>query len=341
MRGCAMEVRICAESPARGFMPSIGEIEHLRLPAENANVRVDAGVRRGDRITQYYDSLIAKLVVWGEDRACAARRLRTALGEFELVGVESNLDLLRLVDHPLVVSGDIDTGLVERDVDQLTQEAPLDESDETLIVAAGAAAWLADLRRGERAGAAESGDPWSPWVLADGWRLSGSSGHDVGFNLNGRSLSARIWPLPDAAFRLETRSGAYLVGAEQDGDRMILRVDGVKRVIGAVRRADGLVVIVAGRNHILGEIDPLQPSRRQTGAGLEVSAPLPARVTRVCVELGDRVTKGAPLVVLEAMKMEITLRAPQDGVIADIRCAVGEMAPDGVELIVLGEDEPA
>lgn len=339
MRGCAMEVRVCAENPARNFLPSVGEIRHFRAPRESEAVRVDTGVRRGDRITQYYDSLIAKLVVWGADRAATLQALQRALDEFELVGVATNLDLLRgLARHSLFASGEYDTEFVERHAGELTTLA---ESDEIVILAAGAAAWLADMRQRERERAGDTSDRWSPWAIADGWRANASGFHDICFDVDGRRLSARIHPLPDGAFRLETASASVIVAAKLAGDRLSLRVDGVKRELAIVARADGLVVVVAGRNHFLTFVEGPTASPPEAVGDRRLSAPLPARVTRVLVEAGDRVRKGAPLVILEAMKMEIALTAPFDGVIESIRCAEGEMTAEGAELIALAEDAPA
>jgi 3-methylcrotonyl-CoA carboxylase alpha subunit len=341
MRGCAMEVRVCAENPARDFLPSVGEIRHLRAPRESPTVRVDTGVRRGDRIMQYYDSLIAKLVVWGADRAATLRTLQSALDEFELVGVATNLDLLRgLAKHSLFASGEYDTEFIERNADALTTPAALAESDETVILAAGAAAWLAEVRQRERERARDSGDRWSPWGIADGWRANASFYHDICFDVEGRKLSGRVHLLVDGAFRLESPSISVVV-ATQSGDRLSLRVDGVKRELGVVARADGLVVILAGRNYFLKFDEGLTASPREAVWDRRLTAPLPAKVTRILAGAGDRVRKGAPLVILEAMKMEITLTAPRDGVIESVRCAEGEMTAEGVELIALAEDEPA
>ena len=341
MRGCAMEVRVCAENPARDFLPSVGEIRHLHAPRESPTVRVDTGVRRGDRITQYYDSLIAKLVVWGADRAATLRTLQSALDEFELVGVATNLDMLRgLAKHSLFASGEYDTEFVERHADALTMLAAPAESDETVILAAGVAAWLAEVRQRERERARDSGDRWSPWGIADGWRANASFYHDICFEMDGRKLTARVYPLSDGAFRLETPSISVVITAKQAGDRLSLRIDGVKRELGVVSRADGLVVVLAGRNYFLKFVEGLTASSREVVRDRRLSAPLPAKVTRVLAGAGDRVRKGAPLVILEAMKMEITLTAPRDGVIESVRCAEGEMTAEGVELIALAEDKP-
>jgi 3-methylcrotonyl-CoA carboxylase alpha subunit len=345
MRGCAMEARICAEDPARDFMPSVGEIAHLRLPRESEAVRVDTGVRRGDRVTHYYDSLLAKLIVWGVDRAEALRRLRKALESFELVGVSSNLDLLRaLVADPKFRRGEYDTGFVEAEAARLTMAATPTPDEEAIILAAGAAAWLADQRGRDEASAAERGDPWSPWAMGDGWRIDGTGHYDIEFDVNAQRLRARIQPLAAGGFRLDTTAISADVEAKEHDGGMRLRVDGEAREVRLVRRGEHgeeLVVILSGRNYALTPLDPLKPPARTADLEQQLRAPLPARVTRIFVTQGEKVKKGAPLINLEVMKMEVALTAPRDGQIESIFCAEGDWMAEGAKLAALVEEEPA
>jgi 3-methylcrotonyl-CoA carboxylase alpha subunit len=339
-RGCAVEARICAEDPARDFLPSVGLIEHYRPPAEAEGLRVDTGVRRGDRITPYYDSLVAKLVVWGADRASAVHRLRHALDNFEMVGVATNLDLLRaLTGHSAFLAGDYDTGFVESEMTELRTATP--GPDSIALLAAGAAANLELLRQQDRSRAAEAADPFSPWADGDAWRIDGRGSHTFLFEYDGETLSVRVAPLTGGAFRMETSAGAAIVAAERDGDAMRLRVDGVEQGIAIVRVAGGVVIVLGGRNHFLREIDPLKPSCAAGVVEAQLRAPVPSRVARVLVKIGDKVGKGAPLVVLEAMKMEFTLIAPRDGVISGLRGAEGEMVNEGEQLAFLAEEAAA
>lgn len=340
MRGCAMEVRVCAEDPTHNFLPSIGVIEHFRPPAESSDVRIDSGVRAGDRVSEYYDSLLAKLVVWGSDRSEALTRLQKSLDTFELCGIATNLDFLRAIaNHPGFAGGEYDTGFIERNLDALNLLPVITADDETTILAAGAAVWLADLRRRERDQATRSQDPWSPWAMTDGWRLRGRAQYELHLDAAGRKLSGKIETHSDGSFNLQMQNSSVAVSATETGDRMSLRLDGVKRELGIVRRDKGIVVILNGRNHPLNFVDLLSPNLNEFGRSSQLTAPLPARVTHVYVKVGDTVQKGAPLIVLEAMKMEITLTAPRDGAIERIRCIEGEMTTEGMELISLNEDE--
>jgi len=342
MRGCAMEARICAEDPTRDFMPSVGEIAHLRPPRESEAVRVDTGVRSGDRVTHYYDSLLAKLIVWGADRAEALRRVRAALETFEIVGVSTNLDLLRaLVADPKFQHGEYDTGFVEAEAARLTMAPTPTRDEEEIILAAAAAARLADQRRRDEASAAEHGDPWSPWAIGDGWRVDGRGHHDIEFDFHGSSLRARIHPVAPERFHLETPSFSADVDAREHDGRMRLRVDGEAREVGLVRRGEEIVVILSGRNYALTPIDPLKPPARAADLDQQLRAPLPARVTRIFVAQGEKVKKGAPLINLEVMKMEVALTAPRDGQIESILCAEGEWMAEGATLAALVEEKAA
>ena len=342
MRGCAMEARICAEDPARDFMPSVGEIVHLRTPRESEAVRVDTGVRRGDRVTHYYDSLLVKLIVWGSDRAEAMQRLRAALETFELVGVSTNLDLLRaLVADSKFHRGEYDTGFVEAEAARLTLAATLTRDEEAIVLAAAAAAWLADQRRRDEASAAECGDPWSPWAMGDGWRVNGTGHHDIEFDLNARRLRARIHPLAAGGFRLETPAFTAIIEAREHDGRMRLCVEGVAREVAIVRRGAEIVVILLGRDYALTPVDPLKPPARAADLDQQLRAPLPARVTRIFVAQGEKVKKGAPLINLEVMKTEVALTAPRDGQIESIFCAEGEWMAEGAKLAALVEEEAA
>jgi 3-methylcrotonyl-CoA carboxylase alpha subunit len=341
MRGHAIEARICAEDPDRGFLPSTGLLRHLRQPREDENVRIDTGVRQGDRITQDYDPLIAKLIVWGEDRAAALQRLKSALAGYEIVGVAANLDLLRAIAaHPAFIAGESDVGFIDRHRARLVALSPT-ETEETTILAAGAMARLGDLRASAAAETLKSGDPWSPWGAADAWRIEGRGGHDIVFNREGKNITLRARPLPDGSYDLETPARAIVVSAAETEEQMSLRVDGVLRKVRVVREDCGLVVVLNGRNHFLRYVDPLGPTHVDISGPLPLTAPLPARVTRMLVGTGDFVKKGAPLVVLEAMKMEITLTAPSDGVVADVKYGEGDVAPEGAELVVFAAGEAA
>src|SRR5580658_6204292 len=338
--GHAIEARIYAEDPARDFLPSIGTLIHLRQPTETADVRVDTGVRQGDAITPNYDPMIAKLIVRGDDRAAAVQRLAAALAQYEVVGVQTNLGLLRAIAaHPAYARAELDTGFIARHADALlptpapSAAAPSDTA-ETTIWAAATLAVLADRRAARAADAAASADPWSPWNVADAWRMNGDGYQDLVLRHAETSVTLRAHPAEDGTYRLDLPSGRVHAEAVEDpAAGMTLRVDGVLHRLRVVRRGGELVVILRGRNHVLHLIDPLAPPQREDVGSDLVTAPIPARVARILVAPGAVVRRGAPLVVLEAMKMELTLFAPADGTVATVRHQVDDMVEEGTELV--------
>ena len=323
IRGHAIEARVYAEDPERGFLPSIGTLAHLRQPEASSSVRVDTGVREGDAITPHYDPMIAKLIVWGEDRATAVRRLETALAAYEVVGVTTNLDLLRAIAaSPAFLAADLDTGFIGRHI----RHAEARDDDTALYAAA-----LAVLSE------QHVENPADPWDVRDSFRLNGEEGQDILLAAGETTHAVRAMPLDGGTYRLGTGGRGVVASATAHG----VMLDGVAHRARVVAREGTLTVIRDGRNHVFRRINPLSPPDARGSGDDRVVAPIPARVTHVLVGTGDSVTKGAPLIVLEAMKMEITLTAPRDGVIGTVRYAVGDMVEEGTELIHYAEDGAA
>ena len=176
VRGHAVEVRLYAEDPARDFLPQTGPLVRLRFP-DGEDIRVDSGVEEGGAVTVHYDPMIAKIIAHGRDRAEALARLAMALGRVEVVGVATNAGFLkRLVEHPEVIAGAIDTGFVGREIKTL---APLDEKTPTDVMALAGLAEMRALDVEAKALTAQTGDPCSPWARADGWRLNDTAHHDL------------------------------------------------------------------------------------------------------------------------------------------------------------------
>lgn len=332
LRGHAIEARIYAEDPAEDFRPSTGRLLRLVLPGLGEGIRIDSGVRQGDVITADYDPMIAKLIAHGADRAEALSRLWRALAACLIAGPRSNLDLLRAIAaHPDFAAGAVETGFIARHPALLAPPAP--SPDEARMVLAAAALFL---RREAEVAAARSGEPHSPWALADAWRLNGAGHQDILLQPEGGEvLPLRLHgPLsaPPGGWRLEGPGGMVLrVAATEAG----LGLDGVTRPRPEVLRQgeDRLLVLAAGREHRLRVIDPLAPPGAEAAGAEHVVAPIPARVVRLLVAEGAVVPRHAPLLVLEAMKTELTLRAPMAGTIARIAVAEGDGVEEGARLV--------
>jgi 3-methylcrotonyl-CoA carboxylase alpha subunit len=344
LRGHAIEARVYAEDPARDFLPSVGVLTHLRQPREvPGRVRVDTGVTQGDQITPNYDPMIAKLIVWGEDRPAAVRQMAAALAEYEVVGVTTNLGLLRAIAaHPAYAAGELDTGFIARHATDLMAAAPETDGSDAAVWAAAALTVVNGQRAAMMATAETTGDPWSPWAELDAWRMNGEGYQDLYFRRgDSPTVALRTRPLPDGSFRLDLPGGPMRAEMQADDAGARLLLDGVVRRLRVVRRGVELNVIIDGRNHVLIQEDPLAPPRTETAGDDRVTAPIPGRVARVMAQPGDVVEKNAPLVVIEAMKMELTLRAPRGGKIAKVFRTADEMVEEGAEIVTFVTEERA
>jgi 3-methylcrotonyl-CoA carboxylase alpha subunit len=337
MNGHAIEARIYAENPDKGFLPSTGTLRHLRAPRggefspQAGPLRVDSGVREGDAITPHYDPMIAKLIVWGEDRAIALGRMRAALAGYEIVGVATNVAFLaRTVAGKAFSGADLDTGLIERSRAELFP-ADAGADDEDLAAAA-----LAELRSEQAQAAAAaraSGDPHSPWNTVDGWRLNLGSHHELEFAEGGRSHRVAVHFTPSGLeFSVNGRAQA-LAGSEQDG-MLQVTLGGAAFRVRAVRDGAHWHLFRDGRHRVLA-LQSAQTAPEPDAALGSLAAPMPGKVLQVLVALGARVAKGTPLVILEAMKMEHTIAAPHDGQVAEILFKAGEQVSEGAELLRL------
>ncbi|MGH7121897.1 MAG: acetyl/propionyl/methylcrotonyl-CoA carboxylase subunit alpha [Acetobacteraceae bacterium] len=337
IHGHAIEARIYAEDPLRDFLPSVGRLSHLRMPQQSLRVRVDSGVGEGDAIGTEYDAMLAKLIAWGEDRAAALRQLQRALAEWEVVGVTTNLGLLgAILTHPEFAAGATDTGFIARNRDALLPPLPeaLSEGERRLVLAAAALAVLGDTADEVKRAAERTADPFSPWAIADAWRMNGAGFQDFLLVWDGEKILLRAYAEANGMWRLRFASGSALATVVEDEAGMALRLDGVEYHLRVVRNGGELVVIRHGKkNEVLTRLDPLAPPAGQAGGAGRLVAPIPGRVARILVSAGDEVEKGAALIVLEAMKMELTLNAPRAGVIGEIPFGPGEMVEEGAELV--------
>ena len=330
--GHAIEARIYAEDPARGFLPSTGGLVHLSFPAPSSHVRVDAGVAAAGTITPWYDPMIAKLVVYGRDRAGAVDTLRVALSQVEVAGVATNVGFLsRVAASNAFAAADLDTGFIERHrAELLPERAPL-----ALELLAGAA--LAELlaeERNAREAARASGDAWSPWHTVDGWRLNGESHHDFVF-LEGEAQHPVRVRFTEQGKRLV--AGALdepLDGDWDDNGRLQVRLGDRRFSVRAVADGAAWHVFCDGAYRKLVLQAELRSPDDEAAAG-SLAAPMPGKVIRLLVETGASVKKGQALLILEAMKMEHTITAPADGIVKEIRFAAGEQVLEGAQLIVI------
>ena len=335
LRGHAIEARLYAEDPQRGFLPQTGTLHGLRFPLPEV-ARVDTGVRQGDTVTPFYDPMLAKIICWGEDRAAAVGRLRRALAETAVLGVGTNLEFLaRVAAHPEFVSGAVDTGFIERNRTALIPPRRL--APDTVLAAA---ALLRLLTREDAAKAAAfgSGDPFSPWARADGWRLNGRGHQELIFR-DGAEERLVCAKRRAGSWLLQFDDRAILAQGERRADAgLSVSLDGVRKQFTVLDHGAETAVFLDGESWRLTEIDPLAARAGEDPTAGRLTAPMPGRVTQLMVEPGTKVRRGQPLIVIEAMKMEHTVTAPADGVVEAVRFAPGDLVEEGAELIALAPE---
>jgi 3-methylcrotonyl-CoA carboxylase alpha subunit len=373
--GHAIEVRLYAENPANGFLPSIGTLRHLRMPAHtaftNGDVRWDGGVRQGDTITPFYDPMIAKLIVRGTDREHARRRMLQALSEIEVMGVHTNVAFLaRLIGDDAFACADLDTGLIERRHAALF--APPMPADALTLALAGAAAMIqlgVDTVGHSAQASASAASPFlpsflpsppaaDPWSAADGWRIGGEFQFPLQW-MDGDHVRAvtLIRRGPRWFFSLDNNEEAISwqriapAGDAADVDNENADACFWVRVRATLGRQSGLAtVIVDGSQalivgpagtHSLTRVDLLAHVEGDAlDHGGSLTAPMPGKILSISVATGASVKRGETLIMMEAMKMEHTITAPRDGIVHDVFYAVGDQVAEGAPLIGMAPTGP-
>jgi len=330
IRGHAVEARIYAEDAGKGFLPSTGRMLHLVPPAEGLNVRVDTGVEEGDEITPHYDPMIAKLIVWDEDREAALARMRQALADYRVVGVTTNIDFLsRLVSCPAFAGADLDTGLIERQQDFLFPDSP--EVPRDVILTATVAELLREREQAAQQGQ-RSGDPWSPWNRRDGWRMNIAARRTVSFRVGETQVDVGV-AYADDDWQLSLRNDTLLArGRLLAHDRLAVELEDRRLMASVVAVAEKRHVFLNSGTYVIERHDPLHLVEAGGAQGGGLTAPMPGKVVALLAQPGP-VAKGTPLLILEAMKMEHTITAPKQGNLKGFRYAVGEQVADGAELV--------
>jgi 3-methylcrotonyl-CoA carboxylase alpha subunit len=331
VHGHAIEARVYAEDPERDFLPSIGRIAHWRMPEDMPGVRVDTGYRAGDEVTTFYDPMLAKVIAWGENREAARKRLLAALARCEVTGVTTNVAFLeRVVAHEAFASGRVDTGLIAKHRDELREHR--EELPRVALIAAALAEYAAVVDANAAAG---SQDPWSPWNLRDAW-WNGTSTHRATFEFRDGERAHAVTLVPRGGDTFDVGGDAIperVHATRHDGRWSIRGADG-DAAIEATVVANGQVrhVFAPGARVRLARVDPFATGDAGEPQG-HLTAPMSGTIVAVMVQPGELVEKGAPLVVLEAMKMEHTIVAPAAGRVSAVNFAAGDRVSEGVDLV--------
>jgi 3-methylcrotonyl-CoA carboxylase alpha subunit len=343
-RGHALEARLYAEDPERGFLPSTGRLSRLRFPPASADVRIDAGVEEGDEVTVHYDPMIAKLIVWAPDRVTAIHKLQQALELTNVEGVRTNARFLwQILGAPAVRAGDVSTRLLETDPTLAPTVQPREITEAWLVAAA---ARLHDLP-GDASGQAKHAS--SPWESASGFRLNGPASVRVALRLQTEGAPAAV---------AQSQPQQHWLEFQREPNGVTVVLDGTAHRLSLQRSATGAVTgTLDGQSlhaHVETDHDRVVVRRHclrfeyseDTGAEHRVSAeheghfraPMPGHVLDVRVEAGQTVAKGAVLLVLEAMKMEHSITAPWAARVMEVKAQQGQKVEEGTDLIRL---EPA
>ncbi len=331
IHGHAIEARICAENPDNHFLPATGTLQVYGLPVcstfERSAVRVDSGVREGDTISPFYDSMVAKLIVHGDTRAQALARLDAALAATRIVGLSTNVQFLRHVAQSRsFAEADLDTALIVRESDVLFNQ-------ERVGLPLAAASVVAHTLLQEQASVAASG--WvDPWAQRDGWRSHGLTQRYFDFQFHGEPQTAVLTYWHDGTLQLQAGEvGVLQMTAHADG--IDLQFGGQRQRVQVLRSGEVAHVFAPQGATQITVLDALAHAGETQTEGGRLTAPMPGKVVSFAVKAGDAVTQGQVLAVMEAMKMEHTIAAPVDGVVAELLYAPGDQVAEGAELLKL------
>ncbi|WP_291852991.1 acetyl-CoA carboxylase biotin carboxylase subunit [Bradyrhizobium sp.] len=329
LNGHAIEARVYAENPQKNFMPSVGRIRTWRTPAAVDGLRIDAGYRDGDAVSPHYDAMLAKVIAWAPTRHAAIERLNRGLEQTDVRGIVTNIPFLSaLVTHPDVRANVIDTGFIERELTKLT--APGAPGD--LEFCAAAAAVVHEERK---SAGKEAHSPWQTF----GWMPVGERQRVFVFRqATGAEQKVTLrYGAGPSVLSIGEREFAFETSAAEDGG-FDLTLDGMKSRVIAVIEGHELYLRTRGGRFDLHWVDPFGGETEEQVGEDKIVAPLPGTVVALLAEEGAKLEKGAAILTLEVMKMEQTLRAPFAGVLKKIKCRVGDIVGEGVELAEL---EPA
>ncbi|MGV8916570.1 MAG: acetyl/propionyl/methylcrotonyl-CoA carboxylase subunit alpha [Pseudomonas sp.] len=314
--GHAIEVRLYAEDPSNDFLPATGTLEIYRESAAGDGRRVDSGVAEGDSVSPFYDPMLGKLIAWGENRDQARLRLLAMLDEFAIGGLKTNLAFLRrIIGHPAFAAAELDTDFIPRYQEQLLPA--VGELSTEFWHAAGEAFSQSQPQR------IRQDDLHSPWAINSGLRAGLPAETDLHLSCNGEKQVIQLRNRPSSAVLL--------------GEQLVIEHDGVRCQHLAIRRGDSLYLKWAGELQTVKRLDPIAEVDASHSHQGGLTAPMNGSIVRVMVQAGQSVEAGTQLVVLEAMKMEHSIRAPHAGVVKALYCAEGEMVAEGAVLVEIDE----
>ncbi|MGA7298427.1 MAG: biotin carboxylase N-terminal domain-containing protein [Rhodanobacteraceae bacterium] len=333
-QGHAIEVRLYAEDPDNNFLPASGHLDTLALPATSSEVRIDSGVVEGDNVSIHYDPMIAKLIVRGPDRPRALLAMQQALAQCAIGGLKSNIAFLeRLIRHPVVVDGRIDTGYLDRHLDEFLIK---DEVPPPAIVLAA----LAITAIIEEAGTWSSpGDPHSPWAINDAWRVGEDGERLIAIQLGGQRITAALRGHDGDYTITHEMTGCTVRSCQMHEHSFTAEIDGTAHRIPLLRaRTSQILHDTDGRRWTFSRAAAFSWDADDGAGGNSIIAPMPGRIVVLKAAAGDEVDEGDEVLVMEAMKMELSLKAPCSGRIDSINASEGDFVDADAVLVSFADD---
>lgn len=340
LQGHAFEARIYAEDPNNSFMPGAGPLLHLSTPQADQNTRIDTGVRQGDEVSVHYDPMIAKLIVWSDDRLSALRKCRSALLDYQVLGLSTNIQFLTsLAQHPEFEAGHVHTDFIPQHSEALFP--PQTISDSTICQAAVAMVIRQREQITERA--RNTLDPFSPFSLCSAARVNQNPTRLVYLNNGEKDLKIEVVTANDGSYDITFDGKTYMVSAElkQQGERTVIVsvIDGVKTSASVVVMGHSVHLFTAeGQRELKLPVPKFMLSAGGVAGAEDAVAPMPGVVEKVAVSPGMEVQKGDPLVVMIAMKMEYVIRAPKTATIETVFYKAGDTVKKGMALVHFKEE---
>ncbi|WP_372966465.1 acetyl-CoA carboxylase biotin carboxylase subunit [Marinobacter sp.] len=327
IRGHALEARVYAEDPDHEFLPATGHLHYLCSPEENAHVRVDTGVTKGDDISIHYDPMIAKLIVWDETREQAINRMVQALEHYRIAGVKTNIRFLHaLADSQPFRNAELTTGFIDDHRERLFPKARLD-THRALVLAAG---FVMEERKSRET---ISTDPWSPFGYPNNWRMNSEYTEPLKLQVGEEVYDLNLL-LKDSGYQVTVANKIYSLTTRLNADTMQAVIDGHRINIYGNLHNNQLVLFYEGDTFTCSVHKENYEREDMTGEG-SLAAPMNGAIVAVQAKVGEQVTTGQPLVIMEAMKMEHAIKAPGEGVVTDIFFAEGDQVSEGDELIAI------
>ncbi|TQR61711.1 acetyl/propionyl/methylcrotonyl-CoA carboxylase subunit alpha [Acinetobacter sp. RF14B] len=325
IHGHALEARVYAEEPEKGFIPAIGQISYLHYPEQSDCVRVDSGIVEGDEISTYYDPMIAKLIVWGKNREAALTQMHHALGQFHVDGLGNNIAFLdRLVLCDSFKNAHLDTGLIQREEACLLP--PSTEIDAELVISAA----LIELLSRQ----AQNPLPNNPvWQHSSFWRLNQQNTHRIKLQCNNQLCEVRFTTLDEGFLATYADQCVELRGKLLDRHLLQLNLGVRQQKLAFSRTEHGITLFQNGQSHKFSYLNTDFNGQDEQGTENNLTAPMPGVITQVLVSANDKVKKDDVLMTLEAMKIEYSIRAPHDGIVASSYFQKGDQVKAGDELV--------